>query len=307
MPMDSKRKSLAVGAVKSDPKDPSNWYFLGQMLQQEGEKDKAKDCYERAVSIDPLYSVAHQALRELESKPVVMMSAYNYKRVAYSLNEANLLALEAIFTQLAHSVSYTARFSDGTSVCLPLAEEIIKLPNSGSRRLTSLMVATQREWRSNENYLKMEFNNSVVARGSIVYDIEAEQQKFDYIVRRVEDEVHRMKQWYSPITMLWSNVIFLLLATALSVFVLVYRTAPSYTSISLGSSEDLLSLLVPIGAGIAFAVLINYLFPVAVFEIGEGVNRHKRRTMVQSLIFLTVVAGILVNIVSSYLYSIFTQ
>lgn len=59
----------ALTAVRSAPKDPRAWLHLGNVLAQEGDKAKAKDCYERALALDPLLSEAHQGLDALSQPP----------------------------------------------------------------------------------------------------------------------------------------------------------------------------------------------------------------------------------------------
>jgi hypothetical protein len=59
----------ALAAVRAHPKDPQAWLTLGNVLASEGDKAKAKECYERALALDPLMSEAHAALGEMEKPP----------------------------------------------------------------------------------------------------------------------------------------------------------------------------------------------------------------------------------------------
>ena len=42
----------AITAVKANPDDASCWYALGRTLALKGEKEKARDCFTRAVALD---------------------------------------------------------------------------------------------------------------------------------------------------------------------------------------------------------------------------------------------------------------
>ena len=42
----------AIATVKADLNNASGWYALGRLLALEGEKEKARDCFTRAVALD---------------------------------------------------------------------------------------------------------------------------------------------------------------------------------------------------------------------------------------------------------------
>lgn len=44
--------SDAIAAVKASPDEASLWYALGRVLALKGEKEKARDCFTRAVALD---------------------------------------------------------------------------------------------------------------------------------------------------------------------------------------------------------------------------------------------------------------
>ena len=43
----------AWDAVKANPRDAEAWYALGRWMAMEGHKDRAHDCFTRAVALDP--------------------------------------------------------------------------------------------------------------------------------------------------------------------------------------------------------------------------------------------------------------
>lgn len=59
----------AVAAVKARPKDAGAWLQLGQVLAAEGAKEKARECFERALALNPLLNEAQQGLAALSQPP----------------------------------------------------------------------------------------------------------------------------------------------------------------------------------------------------------------------------------------------
>jgi hypothetical protein len=55
----------AMAAVKARPKNPFAWLDLGNAFIAAGDRAKAKECYERALSIDPDFPEAQAALNSL--------------------------------------------------------------------------------------------------------------------------------------------------------------------------------------------------------------------------------------------------
>lgn len=58
--------SQAMARVRANPRDPQAWLALGQAMVAEGERDKARDCFNRALKLDPQLEAAHDALAALE-------------------------------------------------------------------------------------------------------------------------------------------------------------------------------------------------------------------------------------------------
>lgn len=49
-------RAEAIAAVKANPEQAASWYALGRLLALEDEKEKAHDCFSRAVKLDPAAS-----------------------------------------------------------------------------------------------------------------------------------------------------------------------------------------------------------------------------------------------------------
>ena len=56
----------AMNAVRRTPTDPEVWLALGALLVAEGQPERARDCFERALLLDPANDEARRALRALD-------------------------------------------------------------------------------------------------------------------------------------------------------------------------------------------------------------------------------------------------
>ncbi len=56
----------ATQAVRTNPRDPDAWVALGDVLAEDGEKEKARECYGRALSLNPSHTEARWALEALD-------------------------------------------------------------------------------------------------------------------------------------------------------------------------------------------------------------------------------------------------
>lgn len=45
--------AVAIANVKADPLHADHWYALGRLMAASGYPDRARDCFTRAVALDP--------------------------------------------------------------------------------------------------------------------------------------------------------------------------------------------------------------------------------------------------------------
>lgn len=72
----------AMAAVKASPSNPHNWVDLGNAFAKDGDRDKARECYEKALSIDPTLPEARTALQNLQKPAETPVAAPAPQRVA---------------------------------------------------------------------------------------------------------------------------------------------------------------------------------------------------------------------------------
>lgn len=69
-------RDAAAAAVRANPKDPDAWFTLGQALATEGDVEKARDCFERALALEPLHKAAHRELQGLDRAAATPLASW---------------------------------------------------------------------------------------------------------------------------------------------------------------------------------------------------------------------------------------
>lgn len=64
-------KQEAIAAVRANPDSAEAWYQLGQVMEADGDRVKAQECYERAFKLDPALTGPPEALKRLVEPPPV--------------------------------------------------------------------------------------------------------------------------------------------------------------------------------------------------------------------------------------------
>ncbi|MBA3534393.1 MAG: tetratricopeptide repeat protein, partial [Ardenticatenales bacterium] len=80
--MASLTRDEALAQVRARPKNPLAWFDLGMILALEDEDAKARDCFERALALDPHLEEAREALELLDSPAIPEPPPLNIPPVA---------------------------------------------------------------------------------------------------------------------------------------------------------------------------------------------------------------------------------
>jgi len=60
-------RKAAMAAVRANPRDADAWTTLGHVMAMEGERDKARECYQRALALVPDHPAAATGLANLDA------------------------------------------------------------------------------------------------------------------------------------------------------------------------------------------------------------------------------------------------
>lgn len=68
----------AVRAVRQNPRSAQAWVMLGNCLLRQGEHERARECFTRALSRDPNLRVAYYALALVDLPPYTGPKSWCY-------------------------------------------------------------------------------------------------------------------------------------------------------------------------------------------------------------------------------------
>jgi hypothetical protein len=217
--------------------------------------------------------------------------------MAFVVTPELLKRLAVILSETSHTLEYTAKFSDGTSVHYDKIEDVIGQPNSDERSIISLIAGTADETVKSA-YVNLKKNGSP----SLEYTINGAQRDVIYFADQLDDWVAATRQWYSPF---FSNAVagFVLLAILIGL--------PLYTWVHIGGLSGALGkggayqwVVLPffVLVGVAEYWILR-LFPRGTFAIGTGERRH------QFFLYLrrTVIFGTVLSVLVRVLWTWFTK
>lgn len=201
-------------------------------------------------------------------------------------------------------MEYTVELSDGSTVTTADVENVLNLPNSSSRRIQSIELATP--YSMGKIRASVRFRNEAII--PVTYDLRGEDKEVVSLSDKLEQDLVGLRQWYSLLTIerilyvAMSSV--LVLSTLALVFIVLLlafdgmREAPRNIPVEI----PLLFVLAPFVILMVLASLSWKIFPVGTFAIGQGVQRHNRLKTIRMValtgILLPIPVGVLVNFLS---------
>ena len=205
-------------------------------------------------------------------------------------------------------LEYNVELSDGTSKAMSSIEDLLNLSNSPTRQIKTLRISTP--FKVNEARATVWFKNQILT--PVFYSLRGEEEAVESLSSNLEDEISGMRQWYTPLTLdrlltmtlgILNVLAFLFLASVVLLILwenplealkgLVDNVPTTVATILLVLPPVILCLL---------AVFGTKLFPVGIFAIGQGEQRHKRLQTIRKLILtgvlLPIPVGIVINLIS---------
>ncbi len=241
-------------------------------------------------------------------------------RVAYVLTADGLRGLLNTISNLVESedpgslpnmsgprFTYTVEFADGSEARTDELENILSLSNSGAKRITGLRVLAGYHVRPR---VHLSFDTKWVT-ANVTYNVfDATDSQVLYLSSKLNDEVSRIRTWYSTIAYLDALTIALLVnglfglvcAGVTGVLFLARGTNPLTINVSLATlvvSSLYVAALALVSAGLYR--LKPWLFPIAVFAFGDGEEHlkklHVRRQIVGVSVVIPTIIAVLVGLI----------
>lgn len=203
-------------------------------------------------------------------------------KIAFVVDADHLRRLAVVLGEVGDSLDYTVKFSDGSSVHYTDMKDIIGLPNSTRRAITSLIAGSARDQQSAYVTLKM------TSEPYVEYTLSGAQRDVTYWGDQLDDWTATIKQWYS-----W-----FLEGIGAGVFMIAAFAFPPFLATHLPEFFPVLSRSwVPyiFFALVVAEVLLFRLFPKGTFAIGDGAKRYKFLTSVRTVLLV----GYLVSFLGS--------
>jgi len=210
--------------------------------------------------------------------------------IAFVVNADHLKRLAEILDEYSHTLEYTVKFTDDTSVRYRKVDEVIRQPNSNKRSIISLIVGPT-EQSAKSAYMNLKKSGFP----SLEYTINGPQRDVIYFADKLDDWSATVRQWYTPFIS-WAGAIPFLVLIGLSFYV-VHRLAHSHPSVSSGNGVWLVVLVMFAVVALLLYVL-KVLFPVGTFAVGHGEKRHRIITWIRNTVLvmsLSVVTGVIAN------------
>lgn len=240
-----------------------------------------------------------------------LLDADNLRLLSNLLEENVLSKIEEneVSPLVEKEISYKVDLSDGSSVSTESIEEVLDLPNSPKRKITSISIDTPYFFRR----IKASVSLKDDSYRPVSYDLSGDYEEVITLADRLDDRLPGLRQWYSPLTRY--SFFGILAVTCGVVFFSAYAFAAVdyfYPDFLAGEESEKIDTGLTGLVGVLFFLTVGVcllldwfrkkLFPVGTFAIGQGVDRYNRLTNIRNTILTGVVlagvVGFVVNQIS---------
>jgi hypothetical protein len=216
-------------------------------------------------------------------------------RMTFLINERKLRELEDIILEVSEKIEYKVYCIDGTTMTFENLEKFIKYPNRKEKQY--------REIEISNNYtspVRISVTLANTEFRSVSYRVTADEKTVDYYSSKIEGYLLSLKQWYS---FLGNPTMFVSLGT-FSLFYLGVIFLLMWNNVIESVSSLYVSLPVALLVAFIYDKTRNFLFPVATFELGDGIERARNRNFIRNLILVGIVLSGIVGYVVNQIPSI---
>jgi hypothetical protein len=243
-------------------------------------------------------------------------------KIAFIVNADHLRHLARVLGEASEQLEYTVGFSDGASMRYGDVEDIVKLPNSGERSITSLIVGTPEEITLDDiryvpksagpgvpstkvavsppstAYVTLRKSNPAEAP-SLEYTITSPQWgTVVYLGAELDNWVAAIRQWYSAGHSAGAVLPLIALLAPILAWGYLFQYLVPQTVRTLPWAKSLIVLLYVAEFG------IFKLFPRGTFAIGRGATSHEflvwLRRGVLAALAISIIAGVIANLITTH-------
>lgn len=200
------------------------------------------------------------------------------------------------------TLNYKIKLSDDSKIETNDINELVNEQNSKTRSIENINIAAKNQNSSNE--IEVLLGSSYFQTSTISYSITGDSRDWVYLTAsKIEERIKNLKQWYSFFTSVDSRGIEFIVFLFLFGFITLQPKKEVRDDISLIEYGKVVAIIIAV---LAIAYLIyrfikygyNYLFPITVFRIGEGIKRYDAIIDLRSKIFWGIFVALLISIIS---------
>ncbi len=237
-----------------------------------------------------------------------MVDEDSLRRLDRLLNEEVLSEAEPspTYEDAPREFTYQVYFSDGSNLRTYSLDEVVDLPNSRDRRITSIAVSEPFWLHDLRVHISFRQYSSIAA---VEYEVAGEASKALHLADRLDQHLSAVRQWYTPLIRVnefkvLSILMFLFALAYLAFFVYAMNTEGITTIPPAIATFSFLGPVAIMVIGAVFLWLRRKLFPVATFAIGQGVARNKNLNYWRNVLGIVVVLGLILNVVAGLLVAL---
>ncbi|MFV8830574.1 hypothetical protein [Alkalihalobacterium sp. APHAB7] len=216
--------------------------------------------------------------------------------IGYVINERKLIEIDSIFKEVSSDIEYSVSCLDGTSINFNSLDELISYPNRKEKQYTSISISN-----NYSSSIRISLTLSNRQYSTISYRVNGDEKEVDFYARKIEEVIYSLRQWYSFL----SVPSFVVHVLFISIFSIIAALLLSSFGILTADTSIYIALPITIVNTFIYDKVRQNLFPVATFELGDGIDRAKFKNTLRAgilvSIFLTGIVGYLVNQLPSFI------
>lgn len=181
-------------------------------------------------------------------------------------------------------IKYSVDCIDGTTIEFSSLDDLLKFPNRKEKQYNKIEI---RNPYTDDINISVRFSSREYS--SISYRISADERIVDYYSGKIEGLLMSTKQWYGFFHNSFFGFLFSIGLTCIIVYLLALY----------GFLTENLFFIAMVTIGVLLFFLYDkinkILFPVASFELGDGIDRVKRNASIRNIVLVSVFLSILIS------------
>lgn len=205
-------------------------------------------------------------------------------KIAYLINDRKLKELETIINEFTNEIKYKIKCTDGSEIKFESIENLLEFPNRKNRQYKEIEIYTP--YGSSEQII---VTLSSSAFSPMRYVIRGNENTVEYYSNKIEGFLQSLSRWYSIIGV--NNTVSLLLVMIISGLIMF----ATITAININDNFIIIYFFLIFPMLFLLDKSRLYIFPVASFELKDGIERTKLKDSLRNLVLVGIVLSAIVG------------